>query len=188
MTSIGLPEVGEPVVRQPVLAGPVRRILRMARPLRGSILLAAAAGSATVACGVALLTVSAFLLARAAQHPNITALSIAVVAVRALGIGRGAFRYVERLSTHDAAFRLLADLRARIYSRLEHVVPGGLPGMRSGDLLTRLVSDVDAVQDLFVRGITPPLVAALVGAAATTAAELSCVDGSVFARFDLSVC
>jgi ATP-binding cassette, subfamily C, bacterial CydC len=68
------------------------------------------------------------------------------------------------LSSHDAAFRVMADLRVSVYRRLERLVPAGLVGVRSGDLLARIISDVDAVQDLFIRGITPPLVASCVGA------------------------
>ena len=131
-----------------------------------------AAGAAATGCGVALLAVSGFLLARASQHPNIIAISAAVVAVRALSAGRGVFRYLERLASHDAAFRILADVRVSIYRRLERLAPAGLTALRSGDLLARLISDVDATQDLFIRGITPPLAAALVGAGAVTASLL----------------
>ena len=149
--------------------GPVRRLLLLARPMRATMLLGVAAGVATIGSGIALFAVSGYLIARASQHPSEVALAVAVVAVRALGIGRGVFRYVERLATHDAAFRVLADLRLRIYRRLERLAPAGLPAFRAGDLLARLVSDVDAVQDLFIRGVTPPVVAALVGAATTAA-------------------
>ena len=148
---------------------PLLRLLALARPLRGQLLLAVAAGAAATGCGVALLAVSGFLLARASQHPNIIAISAAVVAVRALSAGRGVFRYLERLASHDAAFRILADVRVGIYRRLERLAPAGLTALRSGDLLARLISDVDATQDLFIRGITPPLAAALVGAGATVA-------------------
>ena len=151
---------------------PLLRLLALARPLRGQLLLAVAAGAAATGCGVALLAVSGFLLARASQHPNIIAISAAVVAVRALSAGRGVFRYLERLASHDAAFRILADVRVSIYRRLERLAPAGLTALRSGDLLARLISDVDATQDLFMRGITPPLAAALVGAGAVTASLL----------------
>jgi thiol reductant ABC exporter CydC subunit len=140
----------------------------MARPLRGRLLGAAVAGAAATGCGVALLAVSGFLLARASQHPSILAISVAVVAVRALSIGRGAFRYLERLASHDVAFRVLAQVRLAIWRRLEALAPGGVTLFRSGDLLARLVSDVDATQDLFIRGVTPFLAAALVGGAAVT--------------------
>jgi ATP-binding cassette, subfamily C, bacterial CydC len=148
---------------------PLLRLLAMARPLRGRLLLAAVAGAAATGCGVALLAVSGFLLARASQHPAIIAISVAVVAVRALSIGRGVSRYLERLASHDVAFRVLAQVRVAMWRRLEVLAPGGLTLFRSGDLLARLVSDVDATQDLFIRGIGPPLAAALVGGGAVTA-------------------
>jgi ATP-binding cassette, subfamily C, bacterial CydC len=148
---------------------PLLRLLALARPLRGRLLLAAAAGAAATGCAVALLAVSGFLIARASQHPNIVAISVAVVAVRALGVGRAAFRYAERLASHDVAFRVLADVRVVIYRRLERLAPAALAAFRSGDLLARLISDVDATQDLFIRGIAPPLTAALVGIGAMTA-------------------
>ena len=144
------------------------RLLAMARPLRGRLLLAVAAGAAATGCGVALLAVSGFLLARASQHPSIVAISVAVVAVRALSIGRGVSRYAERLASHDVAFRVLAEVRVAIWRRLEALAPAGLALFRSGDLLARMISDVDATQDLFIRGITPLLSAALVGTAAVT--------------------
>lgn len=145
---------------------PLLRFLALARPLRGRVLVAVLAGAATTAAGIGLLAVSGFLIARAAEHPEITALAIAVVAVRALGISRGVLRYGERLATHDVAFRVLADMRVRIYRRLEVLAPSGLRAFRSGDLLARLVSDVDAIQDLFVRGVVPPLAAFLAGGSA----------------------
>ena len=151
---------------------PLLRLLRLARPMRGTLLIAVVAGSAATGCAVALLAVSGFLLARASQHPNVVAISVAVVAVRALGVGRAVFRYVERLASHDVAFRVLADVRVAIYRRLARLAPAGLDAFRSGDLLARLVSDVDATQDLFIRGIAPPLTAALVGAGATSAGLL----------------
>jgi ATP-binding cassette subfamily C protein CydC len=149
---------------------PVRRLLALAQPLRPTLALAALTGALTVGCGIALLGASGFLIARASEHPNEVALAVAVVAVRAFGIGRGAFRYVERLTSHDAAFRVMADLRVSVYERLERLVPAGLNKARSGDLLARVISDVDAVQDLFIRGITPLLVASLVGAGTVVAA------------------
>jgi ATP-binding cassette, subfamily C, bacterial CydC len=154
---------------EPDRRDPLLRLLVLARPLRKQLLIAVAAGAVATGCGVALLAVSGFLLARASQHPNILAISVAVVAVRALSAGRGVFRYFERLASHDAAFRILADVRVSIYRRLERLAPAGLTALRSGDLLARLISDVDATQDLFLRGIAPPLAAALVGAGAVTA-------------------
>jgi len=145
---------------------PLLRLLSLARPWRGQLVLAVVAGAAATGCGVALLAVSGFLLARASQHPNIVAITVAIVAVRALSVGRGVSRYIERLASHDAAFRILADVRVAIYRRLERLAPAGLPAFTSGDLLARLISDVDATQDLFIKGIAPPAAAVLVGAGA----------------------
>jgi thiol reductant ABC exporter CydC subunit len=130
------------------------------------------AGAAATGCGVALLAVSGFLLARASQHPGILAISVAVVAVRGLSAGRGVFRYLDRLFSHDVAFRVLADVRTAVYRGAERLAPAGLGAFRSGDLLARLVSDVDATQDLFLRGVGPPLAAAVAGGAAVAACLL----------------
>lgn len=148
---------------------PLLRMLRLSRPLRRKILVAALAGALTTGCGVALLAVSGFLLARASQHPSIAALSVAVVAVRGLSIGRAVFRYGERLASHDVALRALARIRVAIWQRLEVIAPAGLPGLHSGDLLARLVGDVDSTQDLFIRGITPITAAAAAGSGAVLA-------------------
>jgi len=147
------------------------RLLRMARPMRSQLLLAVLVGAAGCGCGVALLAASGFLLARASQHLHTVAISMAVT-LAVLSVGRGLLRYLERLFSHDAAFRVLAEVRVAIYRRLERLAPAGLTAFRSGDVLTRLISDVDATQDLFIRGIAPPLTAALVGAGATTAVLL----------------
>ncbi|MEU8308581.1 thiol reductant ABC exporter subunit CydC [Actinomadura sp. NPDC048955] len=141
------------------------RLLRFARPARGRLALAVLFGVLALGSGVGLMATSAWLISRAAQHPPVLMLMVAIVAVRAFGLGRGVFRYVERLVGHDATFRILADLRARVYERLEKLAPAGLPAFRGGDLLNRLVADVDAVQDLFLRVLLPCTVAAVVGGA-----------------------
>jgi thiol reductant ABC exporter CydC subunit len=144
----------------------------LARPVRGRLLLAAAAGAGATGCGIALLAVSGFLLARASEHPAIVAISGAVVAVRAFSVGRGVLRYAERLVSHEAAFRVLAGARVRVYQRLARLAPAGLGALRSGDLVARLVSDVDDTQDVFVRGVGPVLAAAAAGAGTVTACLL----------------
>ncbi len=140
-----------------------------AHPVRaassGRLLLAVLFGVLALGSGVGRMATSAWLISRAAQQPPVLMLMVAIVAVRAFGLGRGVFRYVERLVGHDATFRILADLRARVYERLERLAPAGLPAFRGGDLLNRLVADVDAVQDLFLRVLLPCTVAAVVGGA-----------------------
>jgi ATP-binding cassette subfamily C protein CydC len=169
-SALGPAALSEPPARRgPGRRGPLLRLLALAGPQRGRLLAAVLAGAAATGCGVALLAVSGFLLARASQHPSIVAITGAVVAVRGLSVGRSVFRYLERLGTHDVAFRVLAKVRVAIYTRLERLAPAGLTAFRSGDLLTRLISDVDATQDLFIRGLAPPLTAVLAGAAAAGA-------------------
>jgi ATP-binding cassette subfamily C protein CydC len=130
-------------------------VLRLAQPgarrfLPGLLLGMLASGSA-----VALLATSAWLITRAAEQPPILFLGFAVVGVRAFALGRAFFRYLERLVTHDAAFRSLAVLRTGVFRRLVPLAPDGLGGTRRGDLLTRLVSDVDQLQDLPLRVVQP---------------------------------
>jgi ATP-binding cassette subfamily C protein CydC len=168
------PDRGDPMSSAGAAASrrPLLRLLWLARPMRAQLLVAVLAGAAAIGCGVALLGTSGFMLARASGHPSIVAISVAVVAVRGLSVGRAVSRYVERLASHDVAFRILADIRVAIYRRLERLAPAGLAAFRSGDLLARLISDVDATQDLFIRGIAPPLAAALVGAGVVAACLL----------------
>lgn len=148
------------------MTSPVLRVLLMARPAASRLALAALAGVGASACGIGLIAASAWLIARAAQHPPVLHLTVAIVAVRAFGIGRGGLRYVERLAGHDAAFRVLREIRTRGYERLERLAPVGLRGMRSGDLVSRFVSDMDAAMDVLTRVVLPYVVAALVGLAA----------------------
>ncbi len=143
---------------------PLLRMLALGRPRAGRFALGVLAGAVATAAGVGLLSVSAWLIAMAATRPPLTLLAVAITATRGLGVLRGAARYAERLVTHDAALRTLADARARVYARLAHTEP--IRRFRSGDLVTRLVSDTDATQDLLVRGLAPPAAALLTGAGA----------------------
>lgn len=114
---------------------------------------------------VGLMAVSGWLISRASQQPPVLYLMVAVTATRAFGIGRAVFRYAERLVSHDAVLRVLAELRVAVYRRLERLAPAGLRETRRGDLLSRLVADVDAVQDYFLRWLLPVGAALVVSAA-----------------------
>src|SRR4051794_24224560 len=129
--------------------------------------LAAAVGCGALATisGIGLLATSAWLIARAAQHPPVLYLTVAIVAVRTFGIARGVLRYAERVGGHDAAFRVLTELRVAVYRRLVRLAPAATPALRTGDLVSRFVTDVDAALDVIVRVVLPYLVAALAGAA-----------------------
>jgi thiol reductant ABC exporter CydC subunit len=133
---------------------------------------AVAAGVAGAACAIGLVGVASWLIATAATHPALSVLAVAIVAVRACGVGRGPLRYAERLAGHDAVLRTLGEVRARAFARLAELAPAGLPELRAGDLTTRLVSDVDATADATLRLRLPARVAAAVGALAVLGAAL----------------
>ncbi|MGA7435225.1 MAG: thiol reductant ABC exporter subunit CydC [Solirubrobacterales bacterium] len=139
--------------------GPLGRAALATRSRWGLFLGSVALGTAAILAAVGLLTASGYLISRAAERPEILSLTVAIVAVRFFGISRALLRYGERLSSHDLAFRTLTDLRRRFFDRLVPLVPGGLAGTRRADLLSRFVGDVDRLQDLYLRALSPPLVA-----------------------------
>lgn len=147
----------------------LRLVLAQGRGHRPRLLLAAVLSAVTYLASVGLLGVSAWLISRAAEHPVASALTVAAVAVRALGISRGVSRYAERLVGHDAALRTVADLRVDVFAALVRR-DGRAP--RSGEALSGVVADVDAVQDLWLRCLLPTAAAALVAAASVTAVGL----------------
>ncbi|MFK0289157.1 thiol reductant ABC exporter subunit CydD [Streptomyces sp. NPDC090442] len=142
----------------------LRRLRGLARARRARFGLALLLGSLALGCAVGLMATSGWLISRASQEPPVLYLMVAVTATRAFGIGRAVFRYAERLVAHDAVFRMLADVRVAVFRRLERLAPAGLKERRRGDLLSRLVADVDAVQDYFLRWLLPVGAAVLVGA------------------------
>ncbi|MEV5593486.1 thiol reductant ABC exporter subunit CydD [Streptomyces sp. NPDC052496] len=157
----GGPEVAAGA-RRPALA----RLRGLARARWGRLGLALLLGSLALGSAVGLMATSGWLISRAAQQPPVLYLMVAVTATRAFGIGRAVFRYAERLVAHDAVFRMLADVRVAVFRRLERLAPAGLRDRSSGDLLSRLVADVDAVQDYFLRWLLPVGAAVVVGAGA----------------------
>ncbi|WUJ56501.1 thiol reductant ABC exporter subunit CydC [Kribbella sp. NBC_00382] len=134
-------------------------LVRPERGVRWRLGLAVMAGVLASGAAVGLLATSAWLITTAAAKPPVLVLLVAIVGVRAFGVGRGVFRYVERLAAHDAAYRVLGATRARVTGRLEELAPAGLGSLRRGDLLARLLLDVDAVLDLWLRVVLPVVVA-----------------------------
>jgi thiol reductant ABC exporter CydC subunit len=141
---------------------PLLRLLRLAAPFRWWMLLAALLGVATVGSSIALMATAAWIISRAALHPSISVLGIAVVGVRFFGIARGVLRYLERIVAHQTTFRLLARLRVWFFAHLEPLAPARLQEHRSGDLLARIIADIDTLENIYLRVIAPPAVAALV--------------------------
>ncbi|WP_406457507.1 thiol reductant ABC exporter subunit CydD [Streptomyces sp. NBC_01622] len=158
--------VDEPETRLAAHTGGVlARVRAMSGARRGRLALALLLGGLALGSAVGLMATSGWLISRASQQPPVLYLMVAVTATRAFGIGRAVFRYAERLVSHDAVLRMLADTRVAVYRRLERLAPAGLRDTRRGDLLSRLVTDVDALQDYWLRWLLPAGVAATVSAA-----------------------
>jgi ATP-binding cassette, subfamily C, bacterial CydC len=138
-------------------------LFRFGRPPGSRIALVVGLGSIAVLSGVGLMGIAGYLISRAAEHPPILSLTVAIVAVRACGLAKPIARYFERLEAHDLAFRTLAGMRGAFFRRLEPLGPADIQGYRNGDLLARMVGDVDAMQNLFLRGIGPALIALVAG-------------------------
>ncbi|HTT86636.1 MAG TPA: thiol reductant ABC exporter subunit CydC, partial [Acidimicrobiales bacterium] len=115
---------------------------------------AVAAGALSSACGIGLLATSGWLITRAATHPPVYVISVAVGAVQAFALGRGVFRYLQRLRVHDLSLRVLGQLRLRLYDDVEPLVPGGLPEDGIGGVLNGFVADADLVAQGLAQGTT----------------------------------
>jgi ATP-binding cassette subfamily C protein CydC len=139
----------------------IGRLLRMVAKYWRGVALAVALGWAAVVSWGALMTTSAYLISYAALHPSVAELQVAIVGVRFFGISRGVFRYLERYVSHTVTFKLLAELRVWFYQALEPLAPARLWEYQSGDLLGRIVDDVETLQEFYVRVVAPPVVALL---------------------------
>jgi ATP-binding cassette, subfamily C, bacterial CydCD len=159
------------------LRSPLRQLLSLIAPFKAWIALSVLMGFATIGSSIGLLTSSAFIIAKAALQPSIAELQVAIVGVRFFGITRGVFRYLERYTTHQVTFRLLARLRVWFYQALEPLAPARLASFRSGDLLARMMDDIESLENFYVRALAPPLVAVLVAG----------MTGYFLARFDLTL-
>lgn len=140
-------------------------LLRLLAPHWRAGVAAILLGFLTIASSVGLMATSAYIISAAALQPSIAVIQIPIVGVRFFGLSRGVFRYFERLAAHHTTFKILSDLRVWAYTRLEPLAPARLMYTRSGDLLSRLISDIGKLENLYLRGVFPSLTAILTGAA-----------------------
>jgi thiol reductant ABC exporter CydC subunit len=138
------------------------RLLTFLSPFRWQVLLAILLGCATIASNMGLMGMAGYLIAAAAVVPFLFLLTVPIYIVRFAGVSRAASRYAERLAAHHVTFRLLARLRTWVYSRLEPLAPARLLIYRSGDVLTRLVADIDELQNIYLRVVSPLVVAVVI--------------------------
>jgi ATP-binding cassette subfamily C protein CydC len=141
-------------------------MLELLRPRLPRLLTAIVFGVLALGSALTLAGVSAWLITRAWQMPPVLDLTVAVVAVRALGISRGVFGYCERLASHDTALRAAADVRERLYIRLADGPIDAIMRRHTGELVSTLGASVDELADVLVRAAVPISVAAILGSAA----------------------
>ncbi len=147
----------------------IARVLALAGVSRSRALLSLSLAVLAVGFGVALMTTAGYLISRAAEQPPILALTTVIVVVRFLALARPLARYLDRLASHDLALRALGRIRASVYERIEPLAPAELDAFRRGDLVSRLVADVDALQGLYLRGLAPSFVGLVVSVACVAA-------------------
>lgn len=147
------------------MSATLRRLLDLIEPYLARIFASILLGFLTIASGVGLMSVSAYIIARAALQPPIAELQVAIAGVRAFGIARGLLRYAERLMAHDTTFRALNNLRVWIYRLIEPIELSRLEAYRSGDLLARVVADVNTLENFFVRALAPSGIAIMTASA-----------------------
>jgi len=165
----------------------LRRLVALAGLPRGRVLLVIALGSLAVGFGVALLTAAGYLISRAAELPPILSLTTIVVVVRFLALARPLARYLERLASHDLALCALGRIRASVYQRIEPLAPAELSAFRRGDLVSRLVADVDDLQGLYLRGLGPPLVALVVAITCVVAVAFVLLEAALALALGLAL-
>ncbi len=137
------------------------RLALFLRPHLARVALAVLLGVATVASNIGLLATAAYVISAAVLVPFLGALVIPIYLVRLFGISRAGSRYAERTVSHDLTFRLLSDLRMWFYASLEPLAPARLMRYRSGDLLSRIVKDVEELENVYLRVFSPVAVATI---------------------------
>ena len=157
-------------------AHPIRRLLRRIGAFWPAFGAGVLLGCLAIGSNVGLMAVSAYLISKSALVTNVAEVALAITAVRVLAISRAAFRYLERYVTHRGTLRILADLRTWFFAAIEPLAPARLE-QRTGDLLSRAIADVDTLEDFYVRGALPPVVAA--GVTAFAALLLGAFDPSL---------
>ena len=140
------------------------RLLGFLKPYKWRVALAVLLGVTTVVSNVGLLATAAYVISAAAIVPYLSMLVIPVYLVRFFSVSRAGSRYFERLVSHDVTFKLLAQLRTWFYGSLEPLAPARLSRYRSGDLLSRIVKDVEELENIYLRGVSPVTVAIVVSA------------------------
>lgn len=138
------------------------KLLKFMAKEKKQVLLAFLLGFSAAVCSIGLMGTGGYLISMAALEPPLYTLTMTIIAVRAFGIGRAASRYGERYFSHKATFTILGRLRMYVYDKIEPMAPKIFSYYRSGDIMSRVVSDVDRIQFFFLRVVYPPFVMVVV--------------------------
>jgi len=162
-----------------------KRLITLGLPRDKNFKLGLLLASLEALFALALLGVSAWLISAAAEQPPIMYLNEAIVGVRGFALGRAFFRYTQRLALHDSAFKMLSALRPRVFRKVAPLAPAGLAGFGRSDFANSLVNDVDEVQNLSLRVLTPLLQSAVVSIAAVVGLSLLAPSSQAFWKLSL---
>ncbi len=138
------------------------RLLTYLKSHKGAALLAILLATGTILAGIGLMTSSGYLISRAAERPMIVDLFMVTAAVRFFGVSRAVVRYFDRVVSHDLTFRILLRIRTAFYERLNAFSQKWLMTKRPGELLTGMISDVETLQNVYLRIISPVIVAIII--------------------------
>jgi len=140
----------------------ILRLLEFLKPYWREVALSILIGTATICTGIGMMGTSAYLISMAALHPSIADLQVAIVGVRFFGISRGVFRYLERLVSHSVNLKVLTRLRVWFYENIETKAPSDLQMDRGGELLNRVMADLEVLENFFIRVVSPIIVALII--------------------------
>src|SRR5512136_2065597 len=138
------------------------RLLKLMAPFKWWVAFGVLLSFLTIGSSVGLMAMSAYLISKAALVVDVADIALAITTVRLFAILRAVFRYLERYYTHTATFRILTQLRVWLFAALEPLAPARLMPYRSGDLLTRIIGDIETLENFYVRVIVPPMAAVFV--------------------------
>jgi thiol reductant ABC exporter CydC subunit len=140
----------------------VLALCRLVKPFKWWLALAGFLTVATFLSAIALAAMSAYLIAKAAIVMDLAVLALAFTSVRLFAIARAALRYLERTTSHLATFRILGHLRTWFFAAIEPRAPAILIQHRRGDLLARIIADIQTLEGFYIRVLIPPIAATLV--------------------------
>ena len=143
----------------------MKNFLRILKHNKGQLLGAVALSAASLGSAIGLLATSAWLISMASTRPPVLVLEVAIVSVRFFGLSRGTLKYASRILEHNAALKIQSALRIRIFESFAKFLPSEYAPLHRGNFLSRVITDVELSQDIWLRVFSPWLAALISGCA-----------------------